>query len=176
MERIYGFFREVYQRWQGEAVAFLYYAPATKAFGVAVPPQTLFRYESFGHWRMAPRVAYGAAPRVNGYVKLGDAHSHADMPAFFSYTDDRDDTQDGLRIILGDLHRSRPDVKVSFVAQGKRFSLRPEDALEDFLTPLMPPRSWLDRVTCQPGNGSPMRDGGLREPRESRNDGSDRVR
>jgi hypothetical protein len=159
MERIYGFFREVYQRWEGEAVAFLYYAPAIQAFGIAVPPQTLYRYQSRGRWRTEHRVAYGSVPRVQGYVKLGDAHSHADLPAFFSHTDDRDDRQDGLRIILGDLDRPRPDVKVSFVAQGTRFILRPEDALEDFSTPLTPPRAWLNKVTCQTGNASPLRDG-----------------
>lgn len=177
MERVYGFFQAVYQRWGGEAVVFLYYAPASQGFGVAVPPQTLRRHQVYGRWRTEPRVAYGYVPRAAGYVKLGDAHSHADLPAFFSNTDDRDDQQDGLRIVLGELHRLRPDVKVSvsFVAQGKRFILKPEEVLENFSMPLTPPRAWLDRVTCQTGNGTRTGGGGPHGPRQSWNGGRSRV-
>ncbi|MBI4168885.1 MAG: Mov34/MPN/PAD-1 family protein [Acidobacteria bacterium] len=139
LERMYGFFRAVYETWQGEAVAFIYYAPASRTFRLAVPPQTLAH---------AGHVTYGHLSRPDGFIKLGDAHSHAAFPAFFSGTDDRDDAQDGLRIVLGRVHRRPPDVSVSFVAHATRFLLRPQDILEDFSTPLTPPRKWLERVTC----------------------------
>jgi proteasome lid subunit RPN8/RPN11 len=149
MEQIYGFFQVVYNRWRGEAVAFLYYAQATGHFGVAVPPQELRRYQCAGRWYTEPSVNYGYLSPVAGYVKLGDVHSHMNLPAFFSRTDSRDDWQDGLRIVLGSLDRPVPDVRASFIAQGVRFALKTEEALEDFSTPLPPPQAWLDRVTCR---------------------------
>jgi hypothetical protein len=149
MERIYGFFQAVCRRWGGEAVAFLYYAQATGDFGVAVPPQELRRYQCSGSWVVEPSVHYGSLSPVAGYTKLGDVHSHMNFPPFFSATDGRDDWQDGLRIVMGNLDRPVPAVKVSFIAQGVRFVLKNEDALEEFSRPLPPPRAWLDRVTCR---------------------------
>jgi hypothetical protein len=150
MEKMYGFFDAVYQQWEGEAVVFLYYAPESKEFRLAVPPQTLFRYRTLsGFWRTAQRVEYGYCPRPEGFLKLGDAHSHADLPAFFSCADDNDDKEDGLRITIGNLDRARPDVKVSFVVNRTRFILHPEDVIEEFSTPLPPPQEWLARVSCQ---------------------------
>jgi len=148
LEQAYGFFDYVYRKWEGEAVAFLYYS-AKHGFHLDVPPQKLFRYKSYRGWRTQGRVEYGSMPRPEGYVKLGDAHSHADTPAFFSGTDDRDDEEDGLRIVMGDLDRSRPSVRVSFVAGGSRFSLNQEDMLENFSVPLPPPAEWTQRVVCR---------------------------
>src|SRR5262245_13306952 len=42
MERVYGFFKTVYRACEGEAIVFLFYAPAERTFHVGVPPQTLF--------------------------------------------------------------------------------------------------------------------------------------
>ncbi len=150
VEQMYGFFDAVFQMWDGEAIVFLYYSPETGSFKIEPPPQTLFRYKSFaGFWRTEMRVTYGYLQRPEGYIKLGDAHSHADLPAFFSCTDDEDDKEDGLRITLGNLDRSRPDVSASFIVNGARFTLNPEDVLEEFYEPAPPPQEWLERVTVK---------------------------
>jgi len=149
MEQVYGFFHVVYEQWQGEAIVFLYYAPESGTFRLGVPPQTLFRYRIVDRWRTERRVVYGSLPRPQGFVKLGDVHSHADLPAFFSCIDDQDDTEDGLRIILGNLHQGQPEVSASFVTNGTRFLLDPEEAVEQFSLPLPPPQEWLERVTCR---------------------------
>ena len=155
MEQMYGFFRAVYQTWDGEAVAFLFYEPESSAFRLGIPPQTLVRHCFAGYSWTEKSVSYGYLPRPRGFVKLGDAHSHPNLSAFFSCTDDRDDDQDGLRIVIGALESSSPDVSVSFVAGGTRFSLSPEDALEDFRGATAPPKQWLDQVTCLE-NGEPL--------------------
>lgn len=148
MERIYGFFQAVYQRSGGEAVALIFYSPQRKAFAVAVPPQVISCRKRARGWQAEQRVAYGYRSRPKGYLKLGDAHSHADLPAFSSCADDEDEAgQDGLHIVLGRLDRSEPDVSVSFVANRTRFRIQREDALEDFSTPQPPPPAWLERVS-----------------------------
>lgn len=161
MERIYGFFRTVFEQWDGEAVIFVYYSAASSEFALRVPPQTLFRYRAAGRWRTERRVTYGYVPRADGFVKLGDAHSHANLPAYFSCVDDRDDTQPGLCIVMGELDRPQPDVRVSFMAHGTRFPLNARDVIEDFSEPLTPPRRWLEQVTCRTEDGYATRAGGL---------------
>lgn len=148
LEQVYGFFQAVYIRWQGEAIVFLYYAPDRHAFRLDVPPQTLFRYRSLsGRWRTEMKVAYEALPRPPGFIKLGDIHSHANLPAYFSGADDDDDLEDGLHVVIGNLHRVQSDVRVSFVTNGARFLLEPEEVLEPFSRPVPPPRQWMRQVT-----------------------------
>jgi hypothetical protein len=165
MERIYGFFKTVYLLWEGEAIVFLFYAPADGSFHIGVPPQTLFRHRAGDRWRTEGRVSYGYLPRGKGLIKLGDAHSHGSATAVFSCRDDADDTtHDGLRIVLGQMHRRRPDVNVSFVTQGTRFLLSAADVVEGFSAALTPPRAWLRQVTCrhlgEPHEESPRSGGG----------------
>jgi hypothetical protein len=168
MERIHGFFKAVYRAWEGEAIVFIFYAPAAGTFHVGVPPQVLVRRRTRGRWRTQGRVFYGYLPRGEGLVKLGDAHSHGSATAAWSCQDDADDaTQDGLKIVLGQLDRRHPDVSVSFVTQRTRFLLRSADVIEDFSAALTPPLAWLRQVTCRhlgevpggsgrPANAGPM--------------------
>jgi PRTRC genetic system protein A len=147
LAQILGFFQFVYQRWEGEAVVFIFYSPARREFRLSVPGQRLRRYRAHGRWHVQGSVEYRSVSRPEGFVKLGDAHSHCACPAFFSTTDDLDDRQDGLRVVIGRLDRGRPDVCVSFVAGGVRFPLETDEALEDFGEAVAPPREWRERVT-----------------------------
>jgi hypothetical protein len=149
LERIYGFFKFVYDRLDGEAVVFIYYSPELGEFRADAPPQTLTRYRTVRGWQTEGRVEYRFLPRPEGFLKLGDAHSHGDSHAFFSCVDDRDDGEDGLRVVMGDLDRAEPDVRVSFVANGTRFELEAGDVLEDFSEAAPSPESWTRRITCR---------------------------
>jgi hypothetical protein len=149
LEQIYGFFQFVYDRLDGEAIVFIFYSSARREFYVDAPPQQLTRRRTRGGWRTDGNVSYDAIVRPPGFIKLGDAHSHAECSPFFSKDDDLDDREDGLRIVMGRLHRSNPDVRASFVANGTRIPLDAGDVLEDFGEPTRPPEEWLRRVTCR---------------------------
>ena len=152
LEHVIGFFRTVYDRWDGEAIAFLYYAPELKEFRVEIPPQTLPRYRSRGRWRTEGRLEYGCLPRPDGFLKLGDMHSHGDAPAFFSGTDDRDDREDGLRIVIGRLDRTRIEMRASFVVNRLRFPVGLSDVIETPSGPfalVAPPDDWMRQVVCR---------------------------
>jgi PRTRC genetic system protein A len=151
LEQLLGFFTRVYRMWDGEAIALLYYSPDLEQFRIEVPPQTLQRYRTSSGWRTESKVQYGSVSRAEGFLKLGDAHSHPESPAFFSSTDERDDEEDGLRMVIGRLNRDAPEVCVSFVANGTRFTLDPADVFADHarafrLAP--PPDEWMRRVKC----------------------------
>jgi hypothetical protein len=149
LERIWGFFQFVYDRLDGEAIVFIYYSPAQGEFYVDAPPQTLTRHRTRHGLLTQGNVEYRSIPHPEGFLKLGDAHSHGNSAAFFSSTDDRDDSEDGLRVVMGKLGRPEPDVCVSFVANGTRFRLESGTVLEDFQKPLPPPEAWIQRVTCR---------------------------
>jgi hypothetical protein len=161
LEQVYGFFQFVYQRLDGESVVFIYYSPDSREFRVDAPPQRLTRFRTHRGWRTSGHVEYGSLQRPPGFLKLGDAHSHGDSGAFFSAVDDRDDGEDGLRLVMGRLDRPTPDVRVSFVANGTRFRLEPGDVLEDFAQAAPPPDAWRHRVTCQyEAGGQQLRESG----------------
>jgi hypothetical protein len=150
LEAVYGFFAWAWRRWRSEAILFLYYSPESGKLLLDAPPQTIYLYRSMGRWQAEGRVSYAALPRPEGYIKLGDVHSHADLPPFFSEQDDRDDREEGLKIVMGRLNRALPEVAVSFVVAGQhRFTLQPEDALEDFAVPMPPPQRWIQRFRCE---------------------------
>jgi PRTRC genetic system protein A len=149
VEQVYGFFRLAYERFDGEAVVLLYYSSERGEFHADAPPQWLTRRWTCRGWRTEGRVEYRAPPRPEGFLKLGDAHSHGGSAAFFSGLDDRDDREDGLRIVMGRLDRPRPEVRVSFVANGTRFRVRPRQVLESFNDAVPPPKEWIRRVTCR---------------------------
>ena len=150
MESVYGFFDWAWRSWSSEAILFLYYSPEKGHLMLDAPPQTIYLYRRAGHWHPEGRVSYETLPRPAGYVKLGDVHSHADLPPFFSAQDDRDDREEGLKIVMGRLNRELPELAVSFVIGGQhRFALRPEDAVEDFARPMPPPREWVERFRCE---------------------------
>jgi hypothetical protein len=155
LDRLLGFFRWVYDRWEGEAIALIYYCAERRAFRLVVPPQRLTRVRFRNRWHTQGRVEYRSLQRPQGFIKLGDAHSHAGGPAFFSDTDDRDDREDGLRVVMGHIGRRSPEVCVSFVANGIRFPLETAGVLDRFGAPVPPPGAWRRRVTCQSvGTGS----------------------
>ena len=146
MERVYGFFDAVYQNCQGEAIVFLFYDPDRGDFQIGVPRQTVRRYWYAGGWITEGHVEYDQMARPEGYLKIGDIHSHGKQSAFFSAVDDHDDQEDGLRIVIGRLDLEPPDVCASFVAAGYRFPKNGDDVAEPFTARISPPHEWLARV------------------------------
>jgi hypothetical protein len=147
LARIYGFFLYVYRQLDGEAIVFIYYSPERRIFHADAPPQQLTRHRTRTGWHTEGRVQYRSLPRPMDFIKLGDAHSHGDSAAFFSSVDDRDDSEDGLRVVMGKLDQPLPEIRASFIASGVRFSLRLEHVLEEFDEPLAPPAAWIRRIS-----------------------------
>jgi hypothetical protein len=165
MCRVLGFFRAAFCQHGGEAIVFLYYSKDTRSFCIKVPPQQIYSSAATGSKDSTSHVVYESCERPPQYVKLGTVHSHAGFPAFHSFIDDRDEEhEDGLHITIGEVDRARPDVSVSFVVNGRRFMLHPDDVLagHERYAPLLPPDSWLSKISCVPGPG--RKDGSQKKP------------
>ena len=81
-------------------------------------------------------------------MRFGTIHSHADMLAYASHTDCRDEQfEDGLHIVFGSFKSSELSRSASFVAGGRRFPLEPDSVMERCGVPnRAAPAGWLDQV------------------------------
>jgi hypothetical protein len=151
MGTILGFFRTALLWHGGEAIVFLYYSRKGCSFCAKAPPQRVYRRVSCKAACTEPYVEYDRCDRPRDFIKLGTIHSHCHFRAYHSLIDQHDEKyEDGLHITIGRLFRQQPDISVSFVVNGSRFRLKPEDVLEGYghYVAMDPPVSWLSQVTC----------------------------
>ena len=149
MEEVVALFEDVYRRWKGEAMVFLLFAPATREYRIAVPPQTLpGRRRLDGRWIADLAVHYGSVDRPPGFFLAGSVHSHAELPAGASGRDcDDEQYEDALHIVVGSLEDANLTVSASFVTGGVRFPVAPSEVLEPFVrAPRAARPDWIARV------------------------------
>ena len=115
-------FREVYKEFHAEANIILHYNKRRKKYRIDVPVQG---------------VTGASVDYVNGedtykdYIRIGTIHSHANMTAFHSGTDQHDEENwDGLHITLGKMNEEYFDISCSIMSGGERFIVQPEDYIE----------------------------------------------
>jgi hypothetical protein len=152
LEEVLGFFGTVYHRYRAEAVVIVFYHPDQKSFCVRVPPQTIPLYRDYrGQWRAYLELKYRSVPRPKGFLRLGTIHSHAQMPAYSSFTDCDDERfEDGLHVVFGDLDRSKISRAATFVANGVRFRMDPYRVLESCSVPATPTRAdWMAQIQTE---------------------------
>ena len=120
---ILGFFRDIYDEYKSEAVVLLYFNEKTGEFKVHAPMQVV----SGGAADYKPENIEGPA----GFLLYGTIHSHANMGAFHSGTDIRDEENfDGLHITFGRMATEKFDIEASIAVNGHRVSVDPRDYLE----------------------------------------------
>jgi hypothetical protein len=136
---VIAFFSELTHTHRTEAEAYLYYSAEKKEYKIVIPDQQ----------PRAANVPYKtnlkehAETRVEGYLLVGDIHSHANMNAFHSGGDAHDeDTFEGIHITVGNL-KSVPTISCSFVVNRKRFMLDVNEVI-DFGSPY--PADWMTKI------------------------------
>lgn len=153
LERAVSFFRAVYERWRGEAILILFYAPPADGhgwrFALGAPPQVIRGRFEAGRFRADLRLEYGTCPRpAPEFLKLGTFHSHADVAPGHSTIDCDDEMHEtGLHLTAGWVNTDRPGFVASFVVGGTRFALRPGELLPPFRALRRVPSAWLEQVT-----------------------------
>jgi len=139
VNQVVAFFGDVTDRFGTEAVLPLYYSPLIEEF-MAVPPARITSLSGGGI-----EFEFGDTPA--GYVPICRFHSHADMQAFHSGTDDADERDDGLYITIGNTGRGKiPSYSCSVVCDGSRRQLEPHEVI-DGLEPVSYPAEWMVPVT-----------------------------
>lgn len=134
--KIISFFRKVYDEHKSEAIVLLYYNFDTSKFLVEVPEQTV----------SGASLDYNEAPRIKGYKLIGSIHSHGDMSAFHSGTDDKDEMDwDGLHITIGTVDEN-PTYSCRLISNKTAFKVDIKDVVEVPSLPNEFPTEWFDKV------------------------------
>ncbi|MEI6236310.1 MAG: hypothetical protein WCT04_24905 [Planctomycetota bacterium] len=137
--RVESFFAAVFEKYRSEAVVLLRCNPTLREWRVVVPRQSV----------RGLRVSYDLAtlpPAPEGFELFGTIHSHADISAFHSGTDDRDEIHfDGLHITIGDLDKPSRSYACRWMLAGRAFTTSMAEVVE---SPPLPPADdeWLAQV------------------------------
>jgi len=154
IERALGFFRAVYERWRGEGILVMFYAPSLRRFVFRAPPQRIAGRYEYGRFRADLQLDYTACERPGAeYVKLGTFHSHGGASPLHSHIDMHDELYEtGLHITVGYVDSSLPEFAAAFVVGRTRFTLAADDLVPAVRSARRPPPSWLSQVTvtCEP--------------------------
>lgn len=112
------FFSKIYKEHRAEGIVLLFYNEEKNVYKIVPPAQEV----------SGAGVDYTRAMTVEGYVMVGDIHSHANFSAFHSGTDDADEKSfDGLHITIGNNGSTDVSISASIVSNGQRFIVQPED-------------------------------------------------
>lgn len=133
IRKVTAWFKAVYQKYQSEAVGYLFYQTATGDWDFVPPVQTA----------TGASAKYEEAPRRDGWAVVGTIHSHGSMSAFHSGTDDADEKNfDGVHITIGRCD-SVPEYSCSLVVQGKREIVDPSILIDGMAPAEAIPSAWL---------------------------------
>jgi hypothetical protein len=148
IEKIAGFFYVIYHLYQSEAIALLYFNQKDQTFKFLIPDQeislNIYGKNLIGSYS----VNYTGMPTPKGFIRIGTMHSHGDMLAFYSLTDEQDSKfDDSLNIVVGNLDWKYPSFYACFMVDGKKFKIDPFEVMEPYTKPKLPvPKSWIDKV------------------------------
>ena len=108
------FFRTIYRMHHAEAIILLHFCQETQKYLLHCPYQTVG----------GASVSCNASERFDGYLLVGDIHSHNDFGAFHSGIDKDDERDmDGIHITMGHLDQPYFTISCSVVVNGNNRSL-----------------------------------------------------
>jgi len=119
--KMYMFFKDVYKKFQSEAILLIFYNEKTHKYKIVSPKQTV----------SGTSMEYDRKIIIKDYTMIGDIHSHGTMSAFHSSVDDQDEKSfDGLHITIGHITSLNFSISGSIVINGNRFVINPLDYIE----------------------------------------------
>ena len=127
MERVLGFFSVIGKRHQSEAAALFVWNKNTSQVEVIIPKQVGIVGKSWGrdHYYYPMEVKYEIPNLPPHQVLIGDIHSHLNMSAFASFTDQDDEQYGaGLHIIVGRIDMEPPEFHCDVTVDGARFGVK----------------------------------------------------
>ena len=155
IERAHAFFRTVFWKYGGEAIVALVLADKD-TWQLEAPEQSV----------SAMHLDYDMKSLAGKGRLAGTIHSHCNMGAFFSNTDDDDTAEgfDGLHLVLGRIMLPLPEIAAAVCINGSVFKLAPEAVISDLPEDAIgsgEPDPWLAKV--QAAKAPPKHSFGLRQ-------------
>jgi PRTRC genetic system protein A len=135
------FFRKVYSKHSSEVFLQFYYDTEDNEYIIHCPKQTVsaasVRYENDDLFVEENKIL------------VFEIHSHGNMGAFFSGTDDRDEKADRFYGVIGNVNNYFPDLKLSIIVGGKRSDIEVDDLFnldEEMYHAETFPKDWIERI------------------------------
>lgn len=140
VRQVTAWFVAVYRKHSSEAVGYLYYHGGTGGWDFIPPTQTVG--PAHAKYEQAPK------PQGDGWIVAGTIHSHGNMTAFHSGTDDADEAFfDGVHITIGKVDpKGVPEYACSVVVNGQRLSVDPSVLIDGMAPADTVPTAWLSAV------------------------------
>jgi hypothetical protein len=148
LESIVGFFDRVYELHRSEAVVLLLWDLDGQRYKIVVPEQEATVSESWSGRRSPRDVRYKVPVSPPRHLLVGDIHSHGNLEAFASLTDEVDERfRDGIHAIVGRMDQEPPEFHLELAVDGYRFELKMDQLFEGYeRRRRFVPRQWLNRV------------------------------
>lgn len=119
--KVYEFFKAVYEKHKSESIILIFYNQNTKKYKMVAPTQTV----------SGAACDYNKGMIIKDMTMIGTIHSHGNMSAFHSGTDDADEKVfDGLHITIGNVNDEYCSISTSVVANGYRAMFEESDYIE----------------------------------------------
>ena len=154
-ERIVGFFAVIGETFGAEAAVLLAWDPASRCIEVIVPEQRSLVSSGWSGQCYPLSVEYDMPPLPEGWMWIGDAHSHVDEPAYASTMDEKDEHhRPGLHIVVGKIF-GEPEFHVEVTVDGMRFRVkRLETVVEGYERRRVAevPSAWIEKVEVRRWN------------------------
>ncbi len=149
-ERIVGFFAVIGETFGAEAAVLLAWDSVRRCIEVVVPEQRSLVSSSWSGTCYPLSVEYDMPPLPEGWMWIGDAHSHADEAAYASAQDTSDERhRPGLHIVVGRIFSEPPQFHVEVTVDGMRFRVkRLETVVERYEQRRVAevPSAWIEKV------------------------------
>ncbi len=152
LETVVGFFARVGEEFGAEAGALIVWDETAGESGEVrciVPNQIATVRISGSGWLVPESLIYDTPTSLPaGVTVIGDIHSHVDLPAYASNTDQQDEVhRAGLHVVVGRIRSEPPEFHCEFVVDGARFRVEPKMAFAGYRRRRDDmPTDWLDRV------------------------------
>ena len=149
LEYVAGFFHQVYVRHGSEAIVLVLWDTRRRRYRLCVPPQQASVWLTQSGEPCAIDVKYDVpSPLPPHHLLVGDIHSHADLNAYSSGTDNQDVVyRDGVHAVVGRIDREPPDFHVELTADSHRFNLRFGQFFRGYRRRrLRVPGAWIEQV------------------------------
>ena len=147
MEQALSLFRTMMHRGKdrrpAEALVHIYWDKLQQQYFIHVPKQLVSRAS------VDALLDNEALQDSDRYIHYADLHSHNQMPAVFSKTDDHDERPTRVYMVVGRLDRYFPEITVRISNGGHFWEIPAQEVLESFPVGSFPPE-WLNQIHTDP--------------------------
>lgn len=182
INQVHSFLKTIFEKTKTEVAILLWYSEAEDLWAIEVPEQVC----TGAHVDYERDAEYAQHMRDSGYFEAGSIHSHANMSAFHSATDDADElTFDGLHMTMGSFNATKQTFSQRLILSGhieklEFYQMVNFDKIFNAFYPVDVPQDWIDKVKVKKASTKALDNfitaGSSRTPSMLKNSKADKIK